>query len=379
MPGLEFSVPFNGDEQTLSALLAMRQRGGNFVREVYMGVPQSITGSGRAGLDTTDAQFEDTVERIHAAGVRVDLTMNSTCEGSDWYSAESVGRIVDFVARMHESHGVEAVTLANPFYVAAVRESCPDLEISASVLADVDCFSRAEAFTRAGASTVTVDTSINRDIKLLGQIVDRLGVEIKLMVNEGCLNKCPYRKFHMNYISHRSRESRTEDADFSFACGDIIAGDPGSIFKSNWVRPEELSRYRGVTKYFKIVGRDMLASKVLRCVGAYMDENYDGNLLDLLCSSIGFYNVEHSAFIDNKALDKSAYFKRLSTCNRKCHTCSYCSDLAKQYLRYGRITEENLLDMGQYQTVAMVKAQCGGRFPRCGDYSMQPRISAETA
>ena len=264
MTAYEFSVPFNGDPGTLDALLKLRGRDGNAIREVYLNAPQSVTGSGRVGAETTERAFVETVERIHDGGVRADITMNSTCEGAEWYDRETVSRQVGFVRRMHEERGVEAVTLANPFLIERVRDACPAIEISASVLADIDCFSRAEAYARAGASTVTVDTSANKDLKLLRQMTDRLGVEIKLMVNEGCLDKCPYRKFHMNYISHKSRETASEGTAFSFACGDIILRDPGQVFKSNWVRPEDLVRYEKITRFFKIVGRDMLPSKVLR-------------------------------------------------------------------------------------------------------------------
>lgn len=288
MTVLEFSMPYNDDELTFVSTLALQGRGGNVIREMYLNAPQEIAGSGRVGCKMDEKRFLGVVNRIHAAGIGVDITMNSTCGGAEWYGKEVTSRTVDFVRRMHEDHGVEAVTLANPFHISAVREACPEIEISASVLADIDCFSRAEVFAHAGANTITVDTSINRDLKLLEHMVSALGVEVKLMVNEGCLNKCPYRKFHMNYISHVSCDSDMESGDFSFACGDLVENDMSLIFKSNWVRPEELRKYEKVTRFFKVVGRDMLMSKVLRCAKAYMDESYDGNLLDILCSSIGF-------------------------------------------------------------------------------------------
>lgn len=377
MAGLEFSLPYNGDPRVLDAQLALNGRGGNRVREVYLNVPQEVAGSGRAGGSDrmTEEGFLRVAERAHAAGVGVDMTMNATCGGSEWYGEEQVGRLVGFVRRMHEEHGVEAVTLANPFHIERVREACPDIEISASVLAEIDCVSRAQAFADAGATTFTPATSINRDLKLLAAIAKRTGLEVKLMVNEGCLYKCPYRLFHMNLISHRSQEARPEGEAFSFACGERIERDAAEVFRSNWVRPEELGLYAkaGAARFFKVVGRDMLASKVMRCCRAYLDEDYDGNLLDLLCSSIGFYNVEKSACVDNKALGASGYFKRLSTCNRKCYDCAYCSELAEKYLRYGWVTEENLYDMGQGRMAEMIKARFGGRYPACPDMTSKPR------
>ena len=260
MAQLEFSVPYNRDAATLRQLIALQRRDGNVIREIYLNAPQAITGSGRVGNVTTLDEFVGVVSIIREAGIRVDVTMNSTCDGGDWYAEETLNRQIGFIRDMHEQHGIEAVTLANPFLIEQARQTCPNLEISASVLADIDCFSRAEAFALAGATTMTVDTSINRDLKLLRQIREKLGVELKLMVNEGCLNKCPYRKFHMNLISHKSHEERDEGNAFSFACGDIIGRDAGQIFKSNWIRPEDMRRYEGITSFFKIVGRDQSAS-----------------------------------------------------------------------------------------------------------------------
>ncbi|MFQ9179232.1 MAG: U32 family peptidase [Eggerthella lenta] len=260
MTAYEFSVPFNGDPGTLDALLKLRGRDGNAIREVYLNAPQSVTGSGRVGAETTERAFVETVERIHDGGVRADITMNSTCEGAEWYDRETVSRQVGFVRRMHEERGVEAVTLANPFLIERVRDACPAIEISASVLADIDCFSRAEAYARAGASTVTVDTSANKDLKLLRQMTDRLGVEIKLMVNEGCLDKCPYRKFHMNYISHKSRRRPRKARLSRSPAGHHPARSGRCSNRTGCARKTWYAMRR--SPFFKIVGRDMLPSKI---------------------------------------------------------------------------------------------------------------------
>lgn len=372
MSGMQFSVPFNGDRATLETLIALQGTNRNTIREIYLNAPQEITGSGRVGNPVTFDEFVDTVNFIHEAGIRVDITMNSTCDGASWYESDTLTKQIGFIEKMHREYSVEAVTLANPFLIQQARARCPELEISASVLADIDCFSRAEAFALAGANTVTVDVSINRDLELLRQIHDDLSMEIKLMVNEGCLNKCPYRKFHMNYISHKSKEREDEGKAFSFACGDLIERDPSQIFRSKWVRPEDLGRYAGITSFFKIVGRDMLPSKVLRCVRAYMEQSYDGNLFDLLCSSIGFYGIEYRAHVDNKALDDTDYFERTSTCDGRCQRCNYCSKLADELLGFGWITREMLEDMGQIELIAAIEAKFGGTYPVCPAYSKTP-------
>lgn len=372
MSELEFSVPFNNDLETLEELIALKEHNGSTIREVYLNAPQTITGSGRVGEPVDEKAFLRTIDRIHEAGIRCDMTMNSTCDGAEWYSPATVKRIVEFVQALHEERRVEAITLANPFYIEQIRRVCPLIEISASVLADIDCYSKAKAYVKAGANTITADVNANHDLAMLQRLTEDFDVEIKLMVNEGCLAHCPYRKFHMNYISHKSRDSATEEANFSFACGDITDNDPSQIFKSGWVRPEDLKRYGSITKFFKIVGRDMLKSKVIRCVRAYMEQSYDGNLLDLLCSNIGYYGIEKSAYVDNKALGEVSFFERVSACNRRCETCSYCEELANRFLKYGWVTRQNLEDLGEYALIELIMSQFKGRYPVCKNLSSKP-------
>lgn len=76
--------------------------------------------------------------------------------------------------------------------------------------------------------------------------------------------------------------------------------------------------------------------------------------------------------MDNKALDRTSHFKRTSTCNRRCHTCTYCDDLARDLLGYGWVTRENLEDLGRYGTIAAIEARFGGRYPRCPAFAERP-------
>ncbi|MDR0350924.1 MAG: hypothetical protein LBH64_05160, partial [Coriobacteriales bacterium] len=115
----------------------------------------------------------------------------------------------------------------------------------------------------------------------------------------------------------------------------------------------------------------MLESKVLRCVWAYLDESYEGNLFDLLCSNIGYYGIEYSAHIDNKTLGTTSFFERTSTCDRQCHSCAYCRELASQLLGYGWVSKENLEDLGEFELIDAVERQFRGRFPICKEFSRQ--------
>jgi collagenase-like PrtC family protease len=350
MANLELSVPCNNDPETLKELFKLKKLGKNRIREVYLSGPQEYSGSGRATNEKLSLnQFLEVVDKIHSEGLRVNLVLNSTCEGSDWYSPEVLNTKMEYLGLVHKEYGVEAVTIANPIYIIEVRSRFPDIEICASVLADIDCVQRAVIYAKSGANVITPDVNINRDLKLLRQIKETTGAELKLMANEGCLYKCPFRKFHFNYISHKSKEIEPESLGFSSTCSQVTAMDPSQIMKSCWIRPEDTGKYCEITSFFKIVGRDMTKSHLIRATKAYLTESFDGDLFDILCSNLFNFSQLYGAYLDNKSLSRCGFFEKVTSCNRNCSECHYCEKLAMRLVTFGQYTREKLKDfLGQY-------------------------------
>jgi collagenase-like PrtC family protease len=215
------------------------------------------------------------------------------------------------------------------------------LEICASVLGDIDSVEKAAQFAEAGADIITPDVGVNRDLRLLNKIKAVSGAKIKLMVNEGCLYRCAYRKFHFNLTSHRSREPRgialtrggDVYADFFRHCVERSANDLSQVIKSCWIRPEDLCKYGEITDYFKIVGRCQPKDKVVQDISAYMQQNWSGNLFDLLCASLQRFGVAYNAYIDNRKLEEFRFFEKVTSCDRDCDSCNYCDELAARLIR----------------------------------------------
>ena len=246
MANLEFSAPYNEDAESLEELFKLKRLGSNAIREVFLSGPQEFAASGRVMDELTLESFLGTVDRIHGEGLQVNLVMNPTCEGAEWYSGDVLKRTLDYLKLVHEEHGVESVTIANPLYVQQVRKYLPDINICASVLGDIDCLERAVIFSRLGANIITPEVSINRNLELLAEIKRVTGAELKLMVNEGCLHKCSFRKFHFNYVSHESKKSGREQVFVPY-CHQVIDEDPSQILKCGWIRPEDLQAYSEIT------------------------------------------------------------------------------------------------------------------------------------
>jgi collagenase-like PrtC family protease len=348
-PGLCFSVPYNDDPETLSELFRLKEHGANRITEVYLSGPQEFAGSGRLAAETSVKEFLAVVERIHGAGLRADLVLNSTCEGTEWYSRKSVDRLLGFIALAHEEHGVETVTLANPLYLSEIRKRFPGLEICASVLANIDCVQRAVIYREAGADVITPDADINRDLPLLKEIKDATGARIKLLANEGCLYKCPFRQFHFNAKSHASKEIGGDETDVSFAdffgAGtNVMDNDLSQLLKSPWIRPEDLRAYGGITDYFKLVCRSQKMSFVTRAARAYLEEAYEGDLLDLVSGCSKRFSMERGAYLDNASLGRRKFFETVTACGYRCAACGFCDELAGELIATSVYTPQKAAD-----------------------------------
>jgi collagenase-like PrtC family protease len=297
-------------------------------------------------------ELTEIIAIVHHEGIKVNLVLNTTCEGDECYSPEAFQSLLEYLGSLHEVHGIDAITLANPIYIKEVRKNFPRLVICASVLADIDCVDKAVYFNQIGADIITPDVTINRNLQLLRDIKKATTAELKIMVNEGCLYKCPFRKFHFNYISHKSKKpdkstiTSGENNPFSNNCIQLSSNDHSQILKSGWIRPEDLNRYEGITNYFKLVGRTNSKRMVMRSVKAYLDENWDGDLLELMSGNLYSLGMSNFAYLNNKSLDHYGFFEKTSSCNRECHRCNYCNDLAKKLVKLGVFSTVKLEDMG---------------------------------
>jgi collagenase-like PrtC family protease len=353
---LDFSIPYNDNEpELLPELLKLNKVNGNSIREVYLSGPQEYSGSGRVMPRMDFYKFVEIVERIRREGVRVNITLNPICAGLEWYSRSVIDQTVAYIECLHKELGVEAVTIANPLYITEIRKKFPDLEINASVLGDIDCVQRAVIYKNAGADVITTDASINRNLTLLKQIKDATNIKLRLMVNEGCLYKCPFRKFHFNAISHASADvtkvgieishdeflNSCADIDRMFfnSCNGVIGDDLSQLLKSCWIRPEDLEKYSEITGFFKVVGRNVPGKGLLRMTEAYLNESWDGDLLDIIDGSLRAYTAANGACINNKVLDNYRFFEKVTSCDSNCSQCNYCNELSRQIVRMGEYSD----------------------------------------
>ena len=126
----------------------------------------------------------------------------------------------------------------------------------------------------------------------------------------------------------------------------LSSGEHSQILKSGRIRPEDTRKYGGISSFFKIVGRARPRSMVIRATKAYLEESWDGDLLDIISSSLNKFGLEYGAHLDNKSLEKYKFFEKVTSCDKNCSQCGYCEELAGELIRLNVPTRGKLEDLG---------------------------------
>ncbi len=302
------------------------------VDEVYMAGPPQVMGSGRATLHAALIDdIREQTEYAHQHGIKMNIVMNPSCLGGYHLTFEGY-RLFAWYFNELDKAGVDGVTVAEPYLVELLKDY--SMETVISCVSHVDSPQRAEFYEALGADGITVDTNINRDFSTLKAIMNAVSCNIRVIVNEGCLYKCPFRYAHFNLFSHITAVSSTRPlntfGDYYFdKCISIRVRDPSQIIRSPWIRPEDLAEYERIgIKDFKISGRANAVGWIISCMVAYSRRSYNGNLLELLdCPS----ELRDAFYVDNMALD--GCIKQWQNCKKICNECRYCDDITSRVLK----------------------------------------------
>jgi collagenase-like PrtC family protease len=331
---VSLKIPHPGHFQALKEIIEAKEAGGfDEVDEVFMGGSPDVMGSGRGVLHAPLLdEIREQTEYAHQHGIKMNLTMNSTCTGGHHLSFEGYKMFSWYFGELNKA-GVDAVTVAEPYLVELLRDF--PMQTVVSCLSYVESPQRARFFEELGADMITVDTNINRHFDLLAGIVKAVDCGVRVIVNEGCMYRCPFRYSHYNLASHLSslNQPRTPlfAPDYYFdRCISIRLRDPTQIIKSGWIRPEDLKAYEaiGITD-FKLSGRTKLVNWIINCMRYYSQRSFEGNVLDFLdCPQM----LRDLCYIPNEKFEGS--IEQWKHCKKVCNDCGYCDKLAKEALIY---------------------------------------------
>jgi collagenase-like PrtC family protease len=280
--------------------------------------------------------------------VRKYLLLNSRFHSPHTYHGQKeLERIVRLLPDLYNLGQLDGVIFADAYLLAAISDAIPDtvsrLEAVPSVNFMLDSSDKVfglldflKTMRFRFPSKLVLDRSLNRKPAELEIITTRLrmrwpGLKISLLANEGCLYQCPFKPAHDAHIALTYLEVPVDTYGLNrdFGCMRMVAENPALLFKSPFIRPEDLPAYKPYADIVKICGRTLGADFLMRVITAYIDKRWKGNLLDLMDSMSWFSGY---FYVDNARLPES-FLDRTAGCDKTCIDCGFCRELVYDFSR----------------------------------------------
>jgi collagenase-like PrtC family protease len=323
----KFSLGYNSDYEGFIVLMKKYKEG---IDSVYFPPPKSVLGSGRVVHESANHRKEtlNLIKKCNEFGIIPSLILNSTI-----VSPIGVLKAVEYAKTLHK-HGLNNVTITDPYLIMQVKKEIPQMLVEASTICRIKTEDEAKYFKEIGVIRLTTDRETIRDLKLLRKL-SRI-MPIKVLANEGCMKNCIYKYSHYNTLSANVDErpvlpfgekySKIKKAmeEMDALCVFTMKHHPYKVFSAPFIRPEDIKRYEGISNVFKLSTRNFDTKRIEKTLKAYIDQKYDGNLVDILNTS---YIDEVFEFIDNSTLNKVRFFETISSCDDDCEKCDFCRKL----------------------------------------------------
>lgn len=364
-----FSVGTNFDSKLIDSLKEYS------IYEIYGKLPVDPIGGGIPSVlikPITIKELAKEIDHAHEHDFKFNYLLNSTCLGNIEYSRKGIKKIIGFLDLLTKLK-VDTLTIAIPFLAEFVKENYPHFKIDVSSLAGVNTVKRFKYWQDLGADTITLDLSANRNFSLIKNIINsNFKCDLKIMLNHGCELDCINYNYHSNLVSHQTSRKKQFPLEYCSVCACKLnkMKNLSALIRSPWIRPEDIKIYKNLgVKKFKIVQRKDPTDRIIRCVQAYQQEKYDGNLLDImnfalnnhtknmslkkliwistffikpylynitkLLKNLKLFDIDFDLFVDNSKLDGFIdYFFNHDCQNTTCFACGYCDEIANKVISY---------------------------------------------
>jgi collagenase-like PrtC family protease len=258
---------------------------------------------------------------------------------TDKAALQKIIKALDTLLTAGTLHGI---TIVDFYLLQALSDTCPEVASQLEAVPGVNCmldsFAGIEAYCDTVARTafkpptkLNLDRSLNRNLPELAEISRQCHrrfprVKLTLLANEGCLDRCPFKLTHDAQIAFATTgliANETHTANQELGCIRELTAHPAKLFKSPFIRPEDLEQYEGMVEVIKLCGRTLGPAFLQRVVRGYAARKYEGNLLDLMDTMEWLAKRLHVA---NEDLPGD-FLARLTGCGKDCRACSYCLEL----------------------------------------------------
>jgi len=327
---MKFSVWYNNDIDWFTKLLEKYNKN---ISSIYFAPPDLIASSLREKKHDEKKHEKDIIQLIWLCkkyDIKSILLFNAISEGKNTWSIKKMLKKIAYMKKMQKL-GLTSISIYNMLYVQFIKKAIPDLEIYSSVNCQVKDIEMARYMKKLWVDIITIPEEKNRDFKFISDLRNKLWVKIQVMLNEWCIRNCPFRDVHAEISSHWWEFDEWWDnfnLDWlipSFHCVWMFKQNKKLIFRSCFIRPEDIWFYEDKVDYFKIVSRDFKTEKIEYVLNAYINKKYTWNLFDIVDFPID-PNWKSINYIDNNRLTEKNFFEKIQKCQSDCDICNICDE-----------------------------------------------------
>lgn len=294
------------------------------VNDVYFSIDYHLTKSARIQEFSQEVLTE--LIKLKMNDVKLHLVINGYSYDQKIY----LDYFIDELLNIINSIPLDIITMNNTVLLKELRNRGlnPDIVIKNSVNNKLKTLDDVITYhTFFNLTSIMLDRSLNRNEDELVKILEYCkehNLETTILLNEGCIPNCPYKQACDESVSN-SYDPVVDKFSF-LTCGNDFSATPSITLKSPFVIPGTINKYKelGVT-YFKIAGRGKPLNEVFDRIRAYMYDNLDINIFNLLDT-----NPDHTykrIFIHH--LNEHDFYEKTKNCKNKCHECNYCDIIYK--------------------------------------------------
>ncbi len=310
----------------------------DYIGEVYFAFPDVATGRSPLGSETgyrdytVQQQLDYELQEIKKLGVKLDLLLNSACDGDDALSVSHERKIISILDYL-ASNGClpDAVTTMSPVTAEIVHRYDRNIDVRASVNMRIGTIKGVQ-YVEHLFDSFCINRDINRcpeEFDALSEYLKSHGKGVTMLANSGCLRNCSMQSFHDNAVAHEAgilSRANLPWAGASSCRGFFSKKENGVAFLQNtWIRPEDIHHYKGKVDYIKLATRMHALPEMV--IDSYARGSYHGNLADL-------FEPGHGPLFAPNVIDADRFpkdwFEKTTSCNKKCNECNYCETVWKK-------------------------------------------------
>lgn len=335
---MKFSIPFLPDPEYIGFISGHAGQ----IASVYYSLFSGPVLDSRARFRSLDTR--DLARLLARLGpVRKYCLLNSRFTAPDRYHDRAfLDQLSEQMDTLLNHDSIDGIVFADFYLLTALSDHMPALASCLEAVPGVNCMLDDISSIRVHLDWISqtrfkppfrivLDRSLNRrpaDLsKISGQVKSSFpGLSIELLANEGCISRCPFKPVHDAHISLCNAgfsRNLTHKINRDLGCIRYFAGHPERFLASPFIRPEDTGHYREWAGSLKISGRTLGKAFLIRCISAFLDGQYHGNLLDLMDAASWMAPRIH---IDNQKLGPG-FLKEISACTNRCRQCNICAGL----------------------------------------------------